>query len=205
MKDVCGIYFIKNTKNNKIYVGQSINIFKEWFSAHRPALRYNRHHNPHLQRAWNKYGEGCFEHGLVEECPKNKLDIFEKQYIRELNAHQSLGGYNIAWGGSGVMKNRKHTEITISKMKLSKSKISDLSKNRMSLSKIGTKKATSSSKYYGVSKRVANKNLNIYWRAGMFYKKKFVNIGNFKDEIDAAKAYDKYVLDNALNYPINFP
>ena len=52
----CGIYFIRNKINNKIYVGSSKNLYnreKEHFSD----LRKGKHHNIYLQRAYDKYGE----------------------------------------------------------------------------------------------------------------------------------------------------
>jgi len=30
-------------------------------------------------------------------------------------------------------------------------------------------------------------------------------IGSFENEIDAAKAYDKYITENKINKPLNFP
>lgn len=61
----CGIYWITNLVNNKIYIGSSINI-KKRFNQHKSNLRHNRHCNQHLQRAWNKYGEENFIFQLVE-------------------------------------------------------------------------------------------------------------------------------------------
>lgn len=46
-----GIYRIRNIKNGKIYIGQSVDISHRW-ACHLYDLRNNRHANPHLQRAY---------------------------------------------------------------------------------------------------------------------------------------------------------
>ena len=72
-----GIYIIQNTVNAKRYVGSSANIQKRW-SEHSNYLRNNRHCNPHLQAAWNKYGEDAF-----------KLIVFDPvEDITELIEHE---------------------------------------------------------------------------------------------------------------------
>jgi hypothetical protein len=53
--------------------------------------------------------------------------------------------------------------------------------------------------YRGVSYR---KNKNDY-RSSITVNKKMIHLGLFKDSLEAAKAYDKYVIDNGLNNTIN--
>jgi hypothetical protein len=55
------------------------------------------------------------------------------------------------------------------------------------------------SKYYGVSFRKDSNN----WRASIWNKRTHVSIGSFKTEIEAAKAYDKYVTENNIELPLN--
>lgn len=59
------IYKIRNVVNNKFYVGSTTDT-RERFRNHRKMLRGNRHHCPHLQASWNKYGEDCFKFEVVE-------------------------------------------------------------------------------------------------------------------------------------------
>jgi group I intron endonuclease len=61
----CGIYVIRNLVNDNIYIGSSVNV-KKRFCQHRNSLRKNKHHNKHLQRSWNKYGEENFEFVVIE-------------------------------------------------------------------------------------------------------------------------------------------
>lgn len=54
-----GIYCIENTKNKKVYIGSSKNIYQRLLK-HFALLKHNKHQNGHLQNAWNKYGEDVF-------------------------------------------------------------------------------------------------------------------------------------------------
>ena len=47
-----GIYKIFNKENNNTYIGSSVGINKR-FINHKSKLNKNKHHNPHLQNAWN--------------------------------------------------------------------------------------------------------------------------------------------------------
>ena len=65
------------------------------------------------------------------------------------------------------------------------------------------KRKNSTSKYKGVSWAKDRQR----WYVGITVKGKRIGIGRFTDEIEAAKAYDKYVLENnliSLGYSTNF-
>lgn len=101
-----GIYGIKNTSNNKIYIGKTSMNFGDRWDSHRSLLRNNKHENPYLQRAWNKYGSDSFEFIIVEECQVNELDDKERywiKYYKDLNL-----SYNILDGGDGFNNLGKH-------------------------------------------------------------------------------------------------
>jgi hypothetical protein len=63
----------------------------------------------------------------------------------------------------------------------------------------GKKPKNSSSKYLGVSKTSDKK--YVYWRCQV--RRKY--IGQYKTEIEAAKAHDQYIIDNNLPNLLNFP
>ena len=94
-----GIYQIKNKVNGKVYIGQAIDVY-ERRSKHLSALRNNHHFNPHLQRAWDKYGPKAFEWSFVEACPIDQLQEREKYWVEKTNAF--YGGYNRTLGGDGT-------------------------------------------------------------------------------------------------------
>lgn len=97
----CGIYLISNLINNKVYVGQSINIEKRW-TQHKRELRNSIHENKKLQNAWNKYGEENFEFSIACECEEKQLNTLEQYYVFSLESYLSKGGYNISLGGDGL-------------------------------------------------------------------------------------------------------
>ena len=93
-----GIYCIKNTETNLMYIGQSINI-EARFRKHKNKLRDNIHENDYLQRSWNKYKNDCFTFYIIEKCQRKNLNLLEKKYIEKLNT-LFPNGYNLKNGGS---------------------------------------------------------------------------------------------------------
>jgi hypothetical protein len=93
-----GIYCFTSKYNNKKYIGLTRNKkgFKGRWKRHRELLRKNKHDNPYLQHAYNKYGETNFNIDVVEVCNKNdNLEIKEYQYIEHFKALYIQNGYNI--------------------------------------------------------------------------------------------------------------
>ena len=95
-----GIYKITNKINNKVYIGESLNILRRW-DEHIDDLNRNKHHSYKLQKDWNEYGQDNFEFNIVsvlDESISNFIDqyillIYEYKYI---NKYDSLNnGYNI--------------------------------------------------------------------------------------------------------------
>ena len=101
-----GIYQIRNKENGKTYIGSSEDIFSRW-NGHKSDLKYNIHRNPHLQRAWNKYGASSFLFRIVE-CVDEEVSLIEREqhWMDALDVVDS--GYNIApiAGSRAGCKNR---------------------------------------------------------------------------------------------------
>lgn len=72
-----GIYAIRNTKNDLCYIGSAVNLQQRAYE-HLSYLRRRKHHNRHLQRAWNKYGEDCFWFESLILTVKYQLLDFEQ-------------------------------------------------------------------------------------------------------------------------------
>lgn len=79
-----GIYCIKNTNSNKIYVGSSKNMYHR-LARHKSDLKKQKHGNPILQNSFNKYGEENFEFSVLEYCDSKDLSLKEQYYIDTLN------------------------------------------------------------------------------------------------------------------------
>lgn len=93
MNTVQGIYKIENTKNKKVYIGQSRNIYRR-FEEHQRALENNIHHSVKLQRSYNKtLDKSIFKFSIIEVVNDNKrLDEREQYYIDFYDSFNS--GYN---------------------------------------------------------------------------------------------------------------
>ena len=107
------LYEIRNIKNNKCYIGQTIskNPKKRWF-YHRWTLNKGIHINSHLQNAWNKYGEKSFTWSIISQCNSiDELNKVESETIIKLRSKNLV--YNITNGGD----NCYHTEETKNKLR----------------------------------------------------------------------------------------
>lgn len=86
---------------------------------------------------------------------------------------------------------------------------SDESKIKIGDGHRGKKLPNSSSPYFGIYKTVVNrdygKKIYVYWRTSIWNGKNLVHVGSYKTEIESAKAYDKYIIENNLLRPLNFP
>lgn len=69
-----GIYGIKNTINNKIYVEKTMQSFGDIWDCHKAQLCCGYHDNPHLQSTWNKYGEQSFNFIVLKDLTGASLE-----------------------------------------------------------------------------------------------------------------------------------
>ena len=87
-----GIYKITCKKNNRVYIGRSINI-DNGLKTHKYSLKAGRHTNKKLQEDFNKHGEEAFLFE-VERYTGNPLDTlyYESYYAEKYNVFNK--GYN---------------------------------------------------------------------------------------------------------------
>ena len=106
-KNKSGTYTITNDTNGKVYYGSSVNIANRW-RQHRDDLRGNRHHNAHLQNAWNTYGPAAFVFAVFDYCDVEDLHAYEQILL-----DQHVGKdycYNKAKDAASPMRGRAVTE-----------------------------------------------------------------------------------------------
>lgn len=140
----CGLYKITNTLNNKCYIGQSVNINKR-LNSHKSYLKDNKHPNKYLQSVYNLDNK-CLIFEPFFVCQKEDLSMYEKYYIKKFKAFWKDGGYNLTKGGEFCGREKGcipwnrgliGTQVAWNKGKPH----TDETKLKMSLSKIGKKRA----------------------------------------------------------------
>ena len=225
MEKESGIYVIENVINGKKYVGQSRNLRKRITSSHSGCLA--------ILGAIRKYGKESFIQYVIEYCSCDELNFWEIYYIKEMKSHYTENGYNISFGGNASMRGRTLSENHIKKLIFSNkgricsektkkaignAQIGEKNHNYgkspspstillMKESSIGRKSKKASSIYYNVGKKVDKYKNSEYvcWVVEIKEWGKKIRVGSFKTEIEAAKAYDKYIVENNINRPLNFP
>lgn len=113
MNNIVQIYAITNKINQKFYIGQTWQSLENRFQQH----KFKSSECLKLKNAINKYGKENFNIELLAICnTQNIADYLEISFIKEYNSIKN--GYNLKEGGAN-------------------GKLSDETKNKMSISKIG--------------------------------------------------------------------
>lgn len=91
-----GVYSIRNTKNGRIYIGQSVAFFTRW-ATHRYALNKGSHHNKPLLCDWISFGSDAFEFSIIEVLDpiSAALNSREKYWIDHYGSLNMDKGYNL--------------------------------------------------------------------------------------------------------------
>jgi len=128
MTNASGVYVIKNVQNEKCYVGSAVNFRKRWI-LHKCTLRKGNHHSPHLQNAWNKYGEDAFVFEVLELTEREQavsaeqrwMDTLSPDYNMSPTAGSALGTKHTPESKAKIAAahvGKKHTEATKLKVSL---------------------------------------------------------------------------------------
>ena len=114
-KENSEIYIIQNNVNNKVYIGASKDTYNR-LCNHKTQLRSNRHHNYHLQTAFNLYGENNFSFDVLEDCDEQFIFSQENYWCILMNSHNRKFGYNQdSTGLNGKCGVSKETKINMSR------------------------------------------------------------------------------------------
>lgn len=122
-----GIYIIRNLINNKVYVGQTKNVYKR-LVHHKHELNNNKHSNSHLQRAINKYKIENFDFSVLEYCKNEELTDKEKYYLNKNNVY-----YNIRDASDSVIHNTRKEITEETRKLLSKANKGKIPKNLLDI------------------------------------------------------------------------
>ena len=96
----CGIYKITNLINNKVYIGQSVEIERRW-QKHKNYYKNKENHKYKIYRAMYKYGIENFSFEIIEICQPKQLNERQIYWISYYNSLQN--GYNMTSGGDGII------------------------------------------------------------------------------------------------------
>ena len=102
MKFKMGVFQIRNTATDKIFVESSSDLVAIW-NRHKFQLKMGSHPNTELQKDWNALGEEHFSYEIISEIKQDdtiavdyrkELLQLEKMFIEELQPFDDKG-YNI--------------------------------------------------------------------------------------------------------------
>ena len=116
LPEISGIYLLKNKINNKIYIGQSINVRKR--------VEYHLLKAKHGTMLYNSillHGAENFESSLLESCSREDLDEREEYWIKFFDSTNKDLGYNICSKGTS-RRGLKHNEEARRKISLAMQK-----------------------------------------------------------------------------------
>lgn len=171
---ISGIYIIKCNKNDKGYLGSSINVDRR-FIQHKSNLERNKHHSLHLQNAWNKYGKESFYLELIEEVLKEDLIVVEQMYLDILDFKYTFNISKIAGGGDTISCHPLNKEIREKQSKLVSERMSKMSTQERldKFSKPGAKNGMYNKMHTKETRKLMSKNQrNIVGTNNPFYDKK---------------------------------
>lgn len=106
------IYIIRNTINNKVYIGQTRTSVEQRWKEH---LRHAEYGDQVINRAMKKYGVRNFYIETLEICTIEELDQREMYYIDLYDSTDKTRGYNVSIGGN--TPRFKRTVLSISELK----------------------------------------------------------------------------------------
>ena len=100
---VTGIYMIKNLHNDKIYIGQSVNIKKRWEQHIKTSKnKRNKSYKYPLYKEMRIYGIDAFQFSILEICEEPLLNQQEIYWIEKYEAFKNPSHYNRTAGGRNV-------------------------------------------------------------------------------------------------------
>lgn len=131
----CKIYKITNSINDKVYIGQTWQALNQRFNEHKSKSKCHK-----LKNTFNKYGISNFKIELIVTAnDQMTADYLENFWINTYDSIKS--GYNIQNGGSHGKHSEETKKLISEKNKGKTWKLSDETKNKMSLAQIGNTKS----------------------------------------------------------------
>lgn len=117
--NVSGVYEIKHIPTGRQYIGSAVN-YSRRKTLHLVELRKGRHHNRHLQNAWNKYGAEQFQFNLLLACEKEQVLFYEQICIDGLKPQFNIA--RVAGSALGVKHSNEVRKANSDRARLRRAK-----------------------------------------------------------------------------------
>lgn len=180
--------------------------------CHFASLRGGYHTNPHLQRAFDKYGEINFEFIVLYKCDNNEdseqVNELEKKYIK-FYKDQGLA-YNIGDGGDGGLNLGKHlsdeTKRKIgdkNRANMTGRKLTDETRMKMSESHKKRFESMTESERHDYTRRISALATGYHWSESSrenFSKLQQKNPNGAKYDVDTVKEIRRLHEKDGLSY-----
>jgi len=82
-----GVFQIKNIRNDKVFIDNSIDMESKW-NRHKMELKFGNHRSRNFQKDWNEYGEKSFVFEVLSELKENEEENIN--YVNELKTLQDM-------------------------------------------------------------------------------------------------------------------
>jgi group I intron endonuclease len=227
-----GVYCIENIINGMKYIGKGTDVIKRMLDKHQNCRYLVRAIEKYGEENFKRY---IIEYCDVEKISEMEIFYIKEWETKIPNGYNLTDGGEGSHGWHATDETRKnmsenrkgrhHSQETKDKMSISRKKVimTEERKANISKGKKGKKrsleaiKASSdarrgiktgkTSKYNGVCKdtHYYKSKETVYWKVCLRENGKAVNFGSYKTEEEAAKAYDKYIIEHKLLNPLNFP
>jgi len=205
-----GIYKITNTINNKVYIGESMNIEERW-DTHKEDLNSGIHHSYKLQNDYNEYKLDKFIFEIIEEINYDEksfvhkliLLALEDRYIKQYDSIDN--GYNIENTLENILNGKKsifhNKPLDKKSMKLLLNIIDNIESNNGTYVKYNYINNINDIKYLMPNNIVQNININdiikdsyiqLYGKRTVSYFKQLIELQNLKEHIH-------FTIDMVLN------
>lgn len=158
---ISGIYKIENVVNHKVYIGQSIDVYRRFKEHFQSSSKLS---NTYLHYAIFHYGIENFTFQILKET--YDLDYWEKFFITIYHSYDAKYGYNLTTGGQ---KNSKRTDnfyfTNKIKQKMSEAKKKNWQDEEYRLQMINAQNVGKHTEEYSRTRSEATKNM---WLTGKF-------------------------------------
>lgn len=197
-----GIYKITNLLNNKIYIGQSKDIYARYNQHHKYEYKNESRADFHLYQAFKKYGLDSFSIEVVELCPLDELNDKEIYWIEYYDSFKQ--GYNMTAGGSNFSPNI-HSAETERKRKQTREKTQALVGENHPRAKLTNEEVLTIRQRYSMGENIQSiyqdykdRYENIKTFQQIVLGKHYSDIGNIPTALEKKMANSKFTVEDII-------